>query len=293
MANLNFNAQTVEPQAAFDPLPAGWYQMQIVESELKPTSNGEGQYLQLKLQVVAGEHASRVVFERLNIVNRNPTAQEIAYRTLSSICHATGVIQVEDSQQLHGIPMEVKVSVRPAKDGYDASNDVKGYRAINAGMMQAAPAQGGFPAQAQPQQAPQGGQWTPGGLPQNAQQQPAWQQPQQAPAPQQGWQQPAQQIPRSFRRGKAPGYSDSGRFPFGQQAKNAECSGAPPGLLLALCFLPTVRRCWPENPDRRGWLQCMTGPCLYCPTGRNSRRPRLATGIGAGAGLCGAGHSWL
>lgn len=193
MANLNFNAQTVEPQAAFDPLPAGWYQMQIVESELKPTSNGEGQYLQLKLQVINGEHANRVVFERLNIVNRNPTAQEIAYRTLSSICHATNVIQVEDSQQLHGIPMEVKVSVRPAKDGYDASNDVKGYRAINAGMMQAAPAPGGFPAQAQPQQAPQGGQWTPGGLPQNAQQQPAWQQPQQAPAPQQGWQQPAQQ----------------------------------------------------------------------------------------------------
>lgn len=187
MANLNFNAQTVEPQAAFDPLPAGWYQMQIVESELKPTSNGEGQYLQLKLQVVAGEHASRVVFERLNIVNRNPTAQEIAYRTLSSICHATGVIQVEDSQQLHGIPMEVKVSVRPAKDGYDASNDIKGYRALNAGMMQAAP------AQAQPQQAPQGGQWTPGGLPQNAQPQPAWQQGWQQPAQQQapqGWQQP-------------------------------------------------------------------------------------------------------
>ena len=205
MANLNFNAQTVEPQAAFDPLPAGWYPMQIVESELKPTSNGEGQYLQLKLQVINGDHANRVVYERLNIVNKNPTAQEIAYRNLSAICHATGVIQVEDSQQLHGIPMEVKLSVRPAQNGYDASNDVKGYRAIGGGMMQvggqpAGAPQGGFPQQDPAQQAPHGGQWTPGGLPQGNQPQqapqPAWQQPAQQPAPQQNWQQPApQQAP--------------------------------------------------------------------------------------------------
>lgn len=200
MANLNFNAQTVEPQAAFDPLPAGWYPMQIVESELKPTSNGEGQYLQLKLQVINGDHANRVVYERLNIVNKNSTAQEIAYRNLSAICHATGVIQVEDSQQLHGIPMEVKLGVRPAQNGYDASNEVKGYRAIGGGMMQvggqpAGAPQGGFPQQAPAQQAPQGGQWAPGGLPQGNQPQQGWQ-PAQQPAPQQNWQQPApQQAP--------------------------------------------------------------------------------------------------
>ena len=200
MANLNYNAHTVEPLAAFDPLLAGWYPMQIVESELKPTSNGEGQYLQLKLQVIDGEHAKRVVYERLNIVNKNPTAQEIAYRNLSAICHATGVIQVEDSQQLHGIPMEVKLGVRPAQNGYDASNDVKGYRAIGGGMMQVGGQPAGAPQGGFPQQAPQGGQWTPGGLPQGNQPQqapqPAWQQPAQQPAPQQNWQQPApQQAP--------------------------------------------------------------------------------------------------
>ena len=201
MANLNFNAQTVEPQAAFDPLPAGWYPMQIVESELKPTSNGEGQYLQLKLQVINGDHANRVVYERLNIVNKNSTAQEIAYRNLSAICHSTGVIQVEDSQQLHGIPMEVKLGVRPAQNGYDASNEVKGYRAIGGGMMQvggqpAGAPQGGFPQQAPAQQAPQGGQWAPGGLPQGNQPQQGWQ-PAQQQAPQPAWQQqaPVQQPP--------------------------------------------------------------------------------------------------
>ena len=133
MSQLNFDASQVDPQQSFDPIPAAWYKTMIVASEMKPTKDQQGAYLQLQLKVIDGEYTNRVVFARLNVQNRSQVAQEIAYKQLSAICHAVNVIQVQDSQQLHGIPFETKVSVSPASDGYDASNDVKGFRKIGAG----------------------------------------------------------------------------------------------------------------------------------------------------------------
>lgn len=189
MAQLNFDARQVDPQQSFEPIPAGWYNMMIVESEMKPTSNGQGAYLQLSLKVVDGQYAGRQVFDRLNLQNQNPVAAEIAYKRLSAYCHATGVIQVQDSQQLHGIPLKARVSVRTDSTGqYDPSNEVKAVKHINEETgTTAAPAQQGF--QAPPQQFPQQGFQQPQQAPQQQ-----WQQPpaQQAPAPQQ-FQQPAQQ----------------------------------------------------------------------------------------------------
>lgn len=194
MAQLNFDARQVDPQQSFEPIPAGWYNMMIVESEMKPTSNGQGAYLQLSLKVVGGQYAGRQVFDRLNLQNQNPVAAEIAYKRLSAYCHATGVIQVQDSQQLHGIPLKARVSVRADSTGqYDPSNEVKAVKHINEETgTTAAPVQGGFQAQAQ--QPPQQG------FQQSPQQQ--WQQPpaqfqqpaQQQPAPQQFQQQAPQQA---------------------------------------------------------------------------------------------------
>lgn len=141
MGNLQgFNAEKVEPQGSFDPIPAGWYTCMITDSEMKPTKSGAGEYLQLRLDVIDGEHENRVIFDRLNLVNDNQTAVDIAQRTLSSICHAIGVLEPQDSSDLHDKPMRVKVSVRPAGNGYDASNEVKGYAAVEGAGTAASPA---------------------------------------------------------------------------------------------------------------------------------------------------------
>lgn len=197
MAQLNFDARQVDPQQSFEPIPAGWYNMMIVESEMKPTSNGQGAYLQLSLKVVDGQYAGRQVFDRLNLQNQNPVAAEIAYKRLSAYCHATGVIQVQDSQQLHGIPLKARVSVRTDSTGqYDPSNEIKAVKHINEETgTTAAPAQQGF--QAPPQQAPAPQQFQQP-APQQAPAQAAQPDPQQAPqaAPAAGptppWAQPRQ-----------------------------------------------------------------------------------------------------
>ena len=59
-------------------------------------------------------------------------AQAIAQQQLSAICHAVNVLKISNPAALHNKPMTIKVKVRPAHDGYDASNDIGGYSAINA-----------------------------------------------------------------------------------------------------------------------------------------------------------------
>lgn len=206
MAQLNFDASQVAPSEALEAIPAGWYNAQMTASEMKPTSDGTGAYLQAEFTVLSGDYAGRKLFDRINLHNKNPVAVEIGYRTLSAICHAVGVIQVQDSQQLHGRPLQLKVSLRaagPGADGkhYEASNEVKGYKGMDgAGVSMAGAPAGGAPSwapqapaqQAAPQYAPPPAaapqQWAPPAQPAAA----APQAPQ-APAPQQ-WAPPAQQA---------------------------------------------------------------------------------------------------
>ena len=46
---------------------------------------------------------------------------------------AIGLASVEDTDQLVGGHLEVKVKIREASGGYDASNDVSGFKAIKGG----------------------------------------------------------------------------------------------------------------------------------------------------------------
>lgn len=127
MARLNetFDATAVEPNKPLEALPPGRYVVQIVNSEMRPTKDGMGQLLWLELDVLEGACAGRKLFDRLNLINANPTTVEIAQRTLSAICHAVGKMQVDDSEQLHLIPLIADVKVQPPKNGYDAQNTLR------------------------------------------------------------------------------------------------------------------------------------------------------------------------
>ena len=131
MALIDFNAEEVEPQSDFSPLPVGNYTVVITQSEMKPTKTGNGQYLQLTLQVVEGEFKNRLIFDRLNIQNANEVAQQIAQKALSSICRAVGVMHPKDSEELHDKPFSVKIGIRPASGEYGESNIVRGYSSLS------------------------------------------------------------------------------------------------------------------------------------------------------------------
>lgn len=130
MASLSgFNAAEVDPTDSFTPVPAGDYPVVIVESEMKDTRDGKGQYLQLVLEVIDGNMKGRKLWDRLNLVNANSTAVEIAQKTLSQICHAVKLLQPQDSAELHGKPMKATVIVKD-DPGYGPRNEVKGYKPV-------------------------------------------------------------------------------------------------------------------------------------------------------------------
>lgn len=128
-----FDAQSVEPTASYEPIPAGWYKAVFTESEEKPTKAQTGSYLQLTAEIIEGEHQGRKLIERLNLNNPNSTAVEIAQRTLSGICRAIGVMTPRDSTDLHDKPFMVKVAVKPGEGAYGPSNDIKEYADTNSG----------------------------------------------------------------------------------------------------------------------------------------------------------------
>ncbi len=134
-----FDASTVEPSSTYEVLPPGKYLAQIVASEMRATKDGNGQYLYLEIDILEGQYTGRKLFDRLNLVNLNPEAVQIAQRTLSSICRAVGKMQVSNSEQLHLIPLIADVRVRPPKGQYGESNSIRYLpRQIGAAPMPAA-----------------------------------------------------------------------------------------------------------------------------------------------------------
>lgn len=132
MANLNnFDANTVNPMVEFEPVPAGEYLAVITNSEQKSNSKGTGHYLELTFQIVEGEYEGRNLWTRLNLDNPSDMAVTIARAELSSICRAVGVMNPNDSVELHDIPLVVKVKCVKRKDNGEITNEIKGYASKN------------------------------------------------------------------------------------------------------------------------------------------------------------------
>lgn len=130
MANLNgFNANNVEPAKPISTIPSGEYEAVITESEMKPTKAGTGQYLQLTFEITKGEYQGRKQWARLNLDNPSDTAVQIAKAELSAICRAVGVLQPQDSQDLHDIPLVIVVKCKKGDDG-EIRNEIAGYKPV-------------------------------------------------------------------------------------------------------------------------------------------------------------------
>lgn len=141
MANFAFDATGVEV-SEFMAIPAGWYAAEITDSELKDTKSGSGKYLQLTIRIIEGEHTGRLMFERLNLINPNQTAVQIAQQTLAGICKAIGIDSFEQTEELHGKPFKLGIKAVDDAEYGDANgkkNEINGYSAIGKPGEQKAP----------------------------------------------------------------------------------------------------------------------------------------------------------
>jgi len=128
MANLNgFDANAVEPNSGFDPVPAGKYIVVITASEMKDTKAGTGEYLELEMEIVDGPYKGRKLWDRLTLKHPTEKTVQIARGRLSALCRAVGVMAPKDSCELHGIPLVAKVKLKNRSDTGEPGNEIGGY----------------------------------------------------------------------------------------------------------------------------------------------------------------------
>lgn len=123
-ANTEGNQDTLDDRS---PVPAGDYVAAIVKTEFKQTKAKTGHYLSVQFKILEGEYKGRALFTNLNLDNPNPVAVEIANKELNSICSACGLADVEDSDELLNIPMNVTVKIEEGNAQYPASNSITSY----------------------------------------------------------------------------------------------------------------------------------------------------------------------
>ena len=100
-----------------EPLPDATYTMTVIDSERRTPRSGDGEYIQLALRVMSGKYEGRVIFHRLHVVTTNATTRRIAEAELASICRAARVNRLNDTAELHGIPIIVTIGTRRDASG--------------------------------------------------------------------------------------------------------------------------------------------------------------------------------
>jgi len=154
MADLSqYTDYNAEPPRDFDPVPAGQYIAEITDAEVVDTKTGGGKRFKLTWKILDGPFTNRLVFDGLNIVNSNITAQTIAQGQMKELREAMGRPAARDTDEYKFVPHLINVGIKPASGNFSASNSFKGAKPI-------AQAGGGAPAAPAPAPAQSGG-WTP------------------------------------------------------------------------------------------------------------------------------------
>jgi hypothetical protein len=73
-----------------------------------------------------------MVFENLNLKNKNKTAVDIARAKLSAICKAVGIDKPGNSASLHNIPLHIVVGVEKREDTGEFQNKIKDFKPCSA-----------------------------------------------------------------------------------------------------------------------------------------------------------------
>lgn len=125
----SYNTDDLPQGNSYEPLPDGWYNATISKAEVKDTKAGDGSYIAVSYTITGPSHEGRIIFGNLNLRNKNPKAEEIGRQQLGDVMRAIGLAKVEDSDQLIGGQLSIKLKTK-RDEQYGDKNEVNGWRAI-------------------------------------------------------------------------------------------------------------------------------------------------------------------
>lgn len=122
----------------FTPMPIGDYIAKIKSTEEKVTSATAGlpksqqvTFISLTFEITQHEkYKGRLIFVNLNLNHEKENVVEMAEKELATICEACGKHSIDDTDELKGIEMEIKVGMTKATPQYPAQNSIKGYKPL-------------------------------------------------------------------------------------------------------------------------------------------------------------------
>jgi hypothetical protein len=130
--SLDFDPQThVVTPSKFDPIPGGTYRFAVGKIASKMIAEKTTLQFTVELTVSEGEHKGRKVWGRhSHKTTRTDDGMQESVRIgndrlaeIMQACHAKG----RSLSECIGCELDVKIKVRPARNGYDASNEVVCY----------------------------------------------------------------------------------------------------------------------------------------------------------------------
>jgi len=152
MAQFQFDSRQYEANRDFSAIPEGWYIAAVTRTEIKQTkAKGQDYFLELDFKIMDGLYRDSVLTDRFNIRNKSEAAQKIGCGQVKALCEAVNTIVINDTQELHGKPLKIRVKVEPAtQEGYSASNSITAFKPLSyepphAGAAPAIPQAVGFP----------------------------------------------------------------------------------------------------------------------------------------------------
>ena len=123
----------------YELIPEGWYTATITKADLGQTKSGTGQKIDMRYDIVGPTQQGRVIFASVNIRNQSQKAEEIGRQQLGEIMRAIGLSKVEDTDQLIGGQLSIKIKIRQPTDkdkaaGYtEDKNEVAGWKSVSGG----------------------------------------------------------------------------------------------------------------------------------------------------------------
>jgi hypothetical protein len=125
-----FDPGAHEPAADFEPIPAGWYPVEIEKAEIKDTKAGDGKYLKIEHTVVGDKFANRKIWKQINLVNKSEKAVEIGLRELAALGIACGLSAITDTSELLGKQVLAKVEIKK-DEGREPDNQIRTYKPLD------------------------------------------------------------------------------------------------------------------------------------------------------------------
>lgn len=125
LLNGGFNAHGIDPSQGVGQLPIGRHLVEVIRTEIKANSANTGGYLMFILSIVDGPNAGLEGPHRFNLYNASEEAKNIAQRQFSAVCHVTGIMEVQDSDQFLGARYFVEVGLQKGEEAKE-----KGYTEI-------------------------------------------------------------------------------------------------------------------------------------------------------------------